>query len=96
MFYCKQRTYKLSMCKNKRTFDAKRTQIEAKKRPKTAFCVASERSLGAEKALPVEPNVGLDERRIQPSALHIRRRWRPAPGQATGVAKGNEPLDALH
>jgi hypothetical protein len=36
-FCCKQRTYKSSMCRKGHTFDAKRTQIEAKKVPKTSF-----------------------------------------------------------
>jgi hypothetical protein len=39
------------MCKNKRTFDAKRTQIDAKNGPKTAFHLAARRGFRAEKAL---------------------------------------------
>jgi hypothetical protein len=67
MFCCKQRTYKSSSVKNNSTFDAKRTQIEAKKRPKTALYLASKRILGAEKTPAGEPNGGLDGLRIQPS-----------------------------
>jgi hypothetical protein len=49
------------MCTNGRTFDAKRTQIEPKNRAKTAFCLASKRGLGPEKALAGEPDGGLDK-----------------------------------
>jgi hypothetical protein len=53
--------------KNELVFEPKRTLIKAKKGPKTAFYLASNRGLRAEKALPGEPNGGLDELRIQPS-----------------------------
>jgi hypothetical protein len=55
------------MCKNERTFDAKRMQIAAKKRPKSAFYMASKRGLRAEKGLQASLTGGLDERPIQPS-----------------------------
>jgi hypothetical protein len=67
MFWCKQRTYNSSGVNNGRIFDAKLTQIKAQNRPKTAFYLASKRSLGAEKAVLCQPNRGLDELRICPA-----------------------------
>ena len=96
LFYCKQMTYRSSNASNWRTFGAKLTQIEAKKRPKIALFSPSKRGLGAVKAL-AGARWGARRASNWPlRTLEIRRGQRLAPGRVAGFSKCYEVSDALH
>ena len=95
-FLCKQRTYKSSMCKKTRNFDAKRTQIGAKNGQKPPFIWLRCAVRGQKKRCRAIIMKGA--RRASNSsmrALETRCGRGPAPGQATAVAQCDEVLGVL-